>query len=194
MWVAVKPRFKSCGENRSWAKNCTGMAVTDCWCNTLPALIGFGAGVVSGSYGNHRPLSRSLREQQNREHADKAAKEARRRNFISFLDGLKAEAIANYRNSYRQSFRTEFMKSRREASKIRGDIDLDNKLNLPSASTSCAISRTTTSRNYLNGTVGDYVGRRALPMRLTRLRTLLSGEKLKTNRTILLFAGWQMIL
>ncbi len=62
-------------------------------CEILSAVIGFFSGAIVGAivaFSAH--LFATKREAKNREHADETAKEARKRNFVSFLDGFRAEA------------------------------------------------------------------------------------------------------
>jgi len=74
------------------------------------------------AYSTH--LLSARREKQNREHADKTAREARRRNFLSFLEGVRAKAERRQPQNLSQVFRDRVYELRREAAKIRGDIDL----------------------------------------------------------------------
>jgi hypothetical protein len=77
-------------------------------------------GVLIGSFLTHRfTLSR---ERQNREHDQKTAKEARARNFISFLDGLRTEAEWKAPSDFAKVFRDRMRELRSEAALIRGDV------------------------------------------------------------------------
>jgi hypothetical protein len=67
------------------------------------------------------------RESQNRRHAEKADKEARKRNFISFADGFRAEAERSAPRKLSEIFPARVYRFREEAAKIRGDIDLSRQ-------------------------------------------------------------------
>jgi hypothetical protein len=87
-----------------------------------------GAGIVGGLiavFAGHR-LTLS-RERAKLKYDEQTAKKARRRQFTSVLDGLKAETMRSHPRELATVFRDRVYEVRREEAMIRGDIASDKQ-------------------------------------------------------------------
>ena len=144
-------------------------SLPDYWCNTLPAFIGFGAGFVTAYIAHRFSVSR---ERETREHAEKTAKEARRRNFLSFLDGFRAEAERSKPRHLAGSFSYKIYKFREESAKIRGDIDFEKQSKF--AELIDALCKLKDSEVEYVGDGGDYVGRRRVTEAIDAIKDFIA--------------------
>jgi len=160
------------------------MLDSDMWWNTLPAVIGFVSGVLTGTlvaFITH--LFAARRERENREHADTTAKEARKRNFLSFLDGFRAEAERSMPRDFSAVFRDRIYEFRRESAKIRGDIDLGKQEKFAQLITD--LCQITDSQVEYVGDGNEYVGRR----HVTEAKRLCGRRTGPMTRTTFTIAG-----
>jgi len=112
------------------------------------------------------------RERETRERADKTAKEARRRNFLSFLDGFRAEAERSAPVDLKAVFPFKIYKFREESAKVRGDIDFEKQSKF--AELIDALCKLTDSDVQEVGDGNNYVSRRRVTEAIDAIRNFLT--------------------
>jgi len=93
-------------------------------CDMLPVAVGFVSGAIVAFIGH---IFAARRETLSRRHTEEIAKEARKRNFVSFADGFRAEVERSYPVELSEVFPARIYRFREETAKIRGDISLSKQ-------------------------------------------------------------------